>query len=188
MSLPSDPAACIAVAALHDAYEQALRNNDVTALQAFFWNDPEAVRYGVAEQAYGAAAIADYRQQASPPPPGRHVIRRSIVSFGPDHVSVMCEIATQPDGTAADIRQSQLWVRFPDTGWKIVAAHVSRPMPAGRPWALYAARTAASLGLPLRPEEVGDVAFHLERAATVAAPLLAHPVPETVERAAIFRA
>ncbi len=188
MVFPSDPAACATVAALHDAYEQALRRNDVAALQTYFWDNPETVRYGVAEHAYGATAIADYRQQAQPPPPGRHVIRRSVVSFGPDHVSVMCEIAADADGTSADIRQSQLWVRFADVGWKIVAAHVSRPVPAVRPWALYAARTAAAVGLPLRPEEVGDVAFHLERAATIAAPLLAHPVPETVERAAIFRA
>ena len=29
------------------------------------------------------------------------------------------------DGNPAVGRQSQTWVRFPDAGWKVIAAHVS---------------------------------------------------------------
>jgi hypothetical protein len=44
-----DPAVVAEVAAEFERYEQALINNDVAALDAFFWNDPRAIRYGGGE-------------------------------------------------------------------------------------------------------------------------------------------
>jgi hypothetical protein len=183
-----DPLACSTVATLHDAYERALIANDVATLQSFFWDSPETVRFGVSEQSFGAEAITRYRRKAAPPATGRRMIRRSVTSFGPDHVSVMCEISAPSSSGPGLVRQSQLWVRFPHLGWKIVSAHVSRPGNTGRPWVDYAHEAARAIDLPVATAELSAVALHLERASVIAAPLLAHPVPETVERAAIFTA
>lgn len=188
MPTHNDPAACSTVTALHDAYERALMANDVEALRGYFRDSPDTIRYGVAEQSYGTAEISQYRHAAQRPAPGRHVVRRHAVSFGPDVVSLMCEISAGPQAGAALIRQSQLWVRFPELGWRIVSAHVSRPLPPSRPWADYAVQAARATALPLAAEELPGVALHLERAAAIAAPLLAHPVPDTVERALVFSA
>lgn len=188
MSTNNDPDACSTVTALHDAYEQALMANDVDALHGYFRDSPDTIRYGVAEQSYGTAEISQYRHAAQKPAPGRRVIRRHAVSFGPDVVSLMCEITAGPQAGATLIRQSQLWVRFPDLGWRIVSAHVSRPHSPGRPWADYAVQAARAASLPLSGEELPGVALHLERAAGIAAPLLAHPVPDSVERAMVFSA
>ena len=188
MPLENDPLACSTVAALHDAYERALIANDVAALRSFFWESPDTVRFGVAEQSFGSEAITHYRRNAQPPDSGRKMIRRSVVSFGPDHVSVMCEIMAAGSVGPCLVRQSQLWVRFPDAGWRIVSAHVSHPCDTGRPWADYASQAARALDLPLSPSELPAVALQLERAAGIAAPLLAHPIPDSVERAAIFTA
>jgi hypothetical protein len=188
MPLENDPLACSTVASLHDAYERALIANDVATLQSFFWDSPDTVRFGVSEQSFGAEAITHYRRNAQPPASGRKMIRRSVVSFGPDHVSVMCEIMAVASFGPCLVRQSQVWVRFPDAGWRIVSAHVSRPCDTGRPWAEYAGQAARAIDLPLSAAELPAVALQLERAAGIAAPLLAHPVPDSVERAAIFTA
>lgn len=58
------------ITALSDAYERALANNDVTALDAFFFDGPETVRYGVGENLYGTEEIAAFRRArkgGSPP-------------------------------------------------------------------------------------------------------------------------
>ena len=46
----NEPTVVQAIVDLHDAYEAALTRNDVEALNAFFWDSPGVVRYGVAEQ------------------------------------------------------------------------------------------------------------------------------------------
>jgi len=188
MSLHNDPDACTTVAALHDAYEQALVANDVAALKAFFWDAPEAVRFGIREQSYGATAIATYRQAAVPTQTGRRLLQRRLVSFGPDVVSVMSEVSADGRADSVLVRQSQLWIRFPDLGWKIASAHVSQSAGPADPWAAYATQAARAAKLPLDGAGVSDVALHLERAATLAAPLLAHPVPDHIERAGLFTA
>lgn len=188
MSLHNDPEACAAVAALHDAYEGALVANNVASLNEFFWDAPDAVRFGIREQCYGTAAIANYRKAAVPPQTGRRLLRRTLVSFGSDVVSVMSEVSADGSARAVIIRQSQLWIRFPDLGWKITSAHVSQPASSPDSWAAYATHTARAVKLPLDKAEASLVALHLERAATIAAPLLAHPVPDHIERASVFTA
>ena len=56
-----DPATLAEVEAAFAAYEAALVGNDVPALDAVFWNDGRAIRYGGGENLYGHAAIAAFR-------------------------------------------------------------------------------------------------------------------------------
>jgi len=177
------------IGALHDAYEQALIANDVAALGNFFWVSPEVVRFGVSEHLYGAEAIAAYRQNYTPVFSDRKLLRRSILTLGPDVASVMCELSQLVKGELRHSRQSQVWSRFPDAGWKIVAAHVSNAL--GSPpdlWAAYADRVATAIGLPLSPAHRPGVVQNLARTAAIAAPLLAFPLPTEIEPAPVFTA
>jgi hypothetical protein len=54
------------VSAIFAAYEEALTNNDVTLLDQLFWDSPHTVRYGVAENLVGIAAIRAFRAARSP--------------------------------------------------------------------------------------------------------------------------
>ena len=56
-----DPEILAEVRAAFAAYEAALVGNDVAALDAFFWRDARALRYGAGENLYGHAAIAAFR-------------------------------------------------------------------------------------------------------------------------------
>lgn len=108
------------VAAIFAAYEQALVDNDVAALNAAFWSD--AVRYGIAECQYGAEAIAAWREIADPVPADRRLGPTVIATFGADVACVSTEFR-YPGSTAVG-RQTQTWIRLAD-GWRIVNAHVS---------------------------------------------------------------
>ena len=102
------------------AYEQALMDNDVAAMNAAFFGG--AVRYGLAECQYGAEAIAAWRAVAEPVPAGRSLGPTVVTTFGTDAACVSTEFR-YPGGL--DIgRQTQTWIRFAE-GWRIVNAHVS---------------------------------------------------------------
>ena len=109
-----------------DAYEAALLRQDVAALDAFFRDAPETLRYGVAELGYGIAAIRRYRATAAPVNPGRQLRNIVIQTFGADFGSAACEF-TAPD-TDMIGRQTQTWARI-DGAWCIVTAHVSLMTP-----------------------------------------------------------
>src|SRR3954469_5808971 len=144
----NDPTVSAEIAALHDAYEQALAANDAAALVNFFWSSPHAVRFGVAEHLYGADAIAAYRQSQQLVFTERRLLQRMIVAIGQDTASVMCEISQKVSGMPRHSRQSQVWVKFSDVGWKIVAAHVSNALvPAVANWEQYVDQAAAAVGL-----------------------------------------
>lgn len=177
------------LAALHDAYERALAANDVAALTAFFWDSPHTVRYGVNEHLYGADAVASYRQASPPVFTDRVLQRRAILALGDDVASIMCELTQKIAGQLRHSRQSQVWVRFPGLGWKIVSAHVSNALtaPAGpASWDAYVDQTAAALGLRIDPGHRPGVVQSLQRTAAIAAPLLAYPIPGDVEPAPVF--
>ena len=110
------------VARAFEHYEAALVGNDVGTLDALFWNDERALRYGATENLYGYAAIAAFR--AARPAVGleRRVTRSVITTFGTDFATTSMEF--ERSGAAMTGRQSQTWVRMPE-GWRIVAAHVS---------------------------------------------------------------
>jgi ketosteroid isomerase-like protein len=105
-----------------EAYEAALKRNDAAALNEFFWDDPRTLRYGISEHNFGIDEIRRWRNTA----PGVSATRRlrgtRIVTFGADAASVCTEFTTNDTQTLG--RQTQIWMRF-DSGWKIVAAHVS---------------------------------------------------------------
>lgn len=188
MSLPLDEPALLAeLTALHERYELALVANDTATLAHLFWDSPHTIRYGVREHLYGAEAIAAYRESTPLAATSRKILRRTLHVFGDHTASIMCEIEQTVAGQPQLSRQTQLWIKFPELGWKITAAHVSiAPPDPAEFWKTYAKTAARALDLPLAPEHLAGTAQNLARTAALAAPLLAHALPESTERAAIF--
>jgi ketosteroid isomerase-like protein len=107
-------------------YERALVANDVEVLDALFWNNPNTLRFGIAENLYGYKAIASFRSARPQIDLTRHLKNTVIVSYGRDFATANTEF--QRVGSSLTGRQSHVWVRTED-GWRIAAAHVSL-MPA----------------------------------------------------------
>jgi hypothetical protein len=107
-----------------ERYEQALIDKDVDVLDATFWDSPHTIRYAFREHGYGFDQIHAHRV-ARPPGPGikERRIRLEILTLGRDFATVNLEFKVR--GRDRIGRQSQMWVRFPDLGWKVVSAHVS---------------------------------------------------------------
>jgi hypothetical protein len=130
---PNLPDVVAELRALFERYERALAEKDVAVLDASFWESPHTIRYAINEQAYGFAAIHAQRVAR---PPGSGIkdkrIRLEILTLGRDFGTVNLEFTVR--GSDAIGRQSQTWVRFPLTGWKVVLAHVST-LPARHPGA-----------------------------------------------------
>lgn len=125
-SVPINRADVIAeVGALFERYEQALIDADVEALDGFFWNSPYTVRYALHQEGYGFDEIHSHR--LAPRPPNLSFkekrIRLAILALGDDVAVVNLEFKVR--GRDLVGRQSQTWFRFPDVGWKVIAAHVS---------------------------------------------------------------
>jgi hypothetical protein len=110
------------VRAAFDAYEAALLAHDVAALDAAFWPDPRVVRFGIADDQRGAAAIAVWRRAAGPVTAGRMLHDTTITTFGDDVAIVTTKFTDDAAGLG---RQSHTWIRV-DGSWCIVGAHVSR--------------------------------------------------------------
>jgi hypothetical protein len=117
-----DPVTRSEVQAKFDAYETALMTNDVAALDDFFWPSELALRFGAGESLFGFAAIAAFRA-ARGGSPQRRLRNTQITCFGPHHAVATTEFFR--DGDARTGRQTQIWVKFLDLGWRIVSAHVS---------------------------------------------------------------
>jgi hypothetical protein len=117
-----DPETLEEIAQKFEAYEAALMEDDVAALDAFFWPSPLATRFGVAESLYGHAQIAAFRK-ARGGSPARTLRNTRITTFGLCHAVATTEFAR--DGEPRLGRQTQIWVKFPDLGWRITSAHVS---------------------------------------------------------------
>jgi hypothetical protein len=109
-----------------ERYERALVANDVAALDAMFWNNPNTLRFGIAENLYGYEAIASFRSTRPSIDLARHLKNTKIVSYGRDFATANTEF--QRVGSTVTGRQSHVWVRT-ELGWRIAAAHVSL-MPA----------------------------------------------------------
>ncbi len=121
---PNIPEVVAEISARFEAYEQALIDKNVDMLDAAFWNSPYTIRYALHENGYGFQEIHGHRV-ARPPGPGikEKRIRLEILTLGRDIATVNLEFKVR--GRDVIGRQSQSWVRFPDLGWKVVAAHVS---------------------------------------------------------------
>lgn len=109
--------------AVFAAYETAFVTNDIAALDAFFWNAEETVRYGVCEMQHGFAEVAAFRAASPAVDLPRDLDRTVVTTFGRDFAtaSTLFFRASAPGRVG---RQMQTWVRMSD-GWKVVAAHVS---------------------------------------------------------------
>ena len=118
----NEPEVLAEVTAAVDAYETALMTNDVEALDGFFRDAPETVRYGVAENLYGFAEIAAFRIGRTGGSPRRSRLRTEITTFGRDFAIANVEFLRE--GAKQSGRQSQAWIRT-EKGWKIASAHVS---------------------------------------------------------------
>ncbi|WP_407309561.1 oxalurate catabolism protein HpxZ [Pseudomonas sp. nanlin1] len=116
------PEVVAAVRAAFDDYERALLANELTTLDDYFWDSAHTVRFGVAENLYGATDIAAYRRTCTPVGPGRRLEQTVVSTFGEDFATVSTEFR---DGvTTRRGRQMQTWARL-DGRWQVVAAHVS---------------------------------------------------------------
>jgi hypothetical protein len=106
-----------------DAYEVALVNNDVNALNRMFHDDPRTVRYGANENLYGYDAIKSFRVARSPVGLGRTISQTVITTYGREFATAST-LYERPSAAGKIGRQMQAWVKFPE-GWRVVAAHVS---------------------------------------------------------------
>jgi len=112
------------VKAAFDRYERALTTNDVAVLDDTFREDRRTIRYGGAEILYGHEEIAAFRAARSPVGLMRSISKTVITTYGRDFA--VASTLFHRDSLPGKIgRQMQTWVRFPDDGWKVVAAHVS---------------------------------------------------------------
>ncbi len=121
---PNIPEVVEEVRALFEGYEQSLIDKNVDVLDATFWNSPHTIRYALNENGYGFEAIHAHRV-ARPSGPGikEKRLRLEIVTVGRDIATVNLEFKVRGHDLIG--RQSQTWLRFPDAGWKVIAAHVS---------------------------------------------------------------
>ena len=103
-------------------YEDALVNNKVDRLDALFWDSPNTVRYGAAENLIGIEAVRAFRAARTATGLARHLSHTVITTYGRDFATAMTEF--HRDGGTQVGRQSQTWVRMAG-GWRVVAAHVS---------------------------------------------------------------
>ena len=121
---PNIPEVVEEVGALFEQYETALATKDVDVLDSTFWRSPHTIRYAMHENGYGFDEIHQHRV-ARPPGPSikEKRLRLEILTLGHDFATVNLEFKLRDREIVG--RQSQTWVRFPDEGWKVVAAHVS---------------------------------------------------------------
>ena len=117
-----DPTTLAEVTAAFAAYERALMDNDVDALNGFFWPSSLVVRFGPGQNLYGIDAIAAFRAGRVGGSPKRTLRETRITTYGTDFATANTEF--QRKGGVPPGRQSQTWARLPE-GWRIVSAHVS---------------------------------------------------------------
>ena len=109
------------------AYEHALRGGDVAAMDSWFAADVRTVRFGVADEQWGAEEVRRWRGTASRVPEGRQLAETAVEAWA-DNLAVVTTLFRYP-GSASVGRQSQIWL-LTDMGWRIVHAHVSERPPA----------------------------------------------------------
>lgn len=120
-----DPQVLAELSAVFHAYERALMDNQVDALNAYFWADARVTRYGIADRQLGIDELVAFRAATPAPTFSRRLENLRISSFGPDLAVAQVEFVRSD--TALRGFQTQTWVRLAPgpAGWKIVAAHVS---------------------------------------------------------------
>lgn len=121
---PNIPDVVAEVGKLFERYEQALIDKNVEVLDATFWNSPHTIRLANNEHGYGFDRIHAHRVARVPGPGTKEKrLRLDVVTVGRDIATVT--LVYKVRGKEMTGRQMQTWVRFPDVGWKVIAAHVS---------------------------------------------------------------
>ncbi len=121
---PNIPEVVAEVSTLFERYEQALIDKNVDVLDATFWKSPHTIRLANNEHGYGFDRIHAHRVARVPGPGTKEKrLKLDIVTLGHDFATVT--LVYKVRGKDATGRQMQTWVKFPDAGWKVVAAHVS---------------------------------------------------------------
>jgi hypothetical protein len=175
------------VSALCDRYETALVDNDVSALQAFFWRSDLAIRFGVTEELYGCDEIDAFRKNRKVSYADRTVQRHDIVTLGRSLAVATLRFTVTVAGKLRHGRQSQVWAKLGDDGWRIISAHVShRVMPAAFSEADYASAAAVLLDLPVAPMFRESVAENIAAMGRIAEPLMRFELPPDIEPAPVF--
>ena len=129
------------------AYERALADDDLAALDDAFVDDPGTLRGDAAGLLVGHAQISAFRGARGGAP--RRTIRDVHARvLSPDHVVVVS--VNEPDAGGAGL-VTQVWQHCPDGRWRISAAQVAGPAPAAdtRIWRL--------VGFPLVPASAPGV-------------------------------
>jgi len=121
----NSPEVVAALSVLYQRYETALISHDVATLTDLFWDGKQAVRFGATENLFGGSAIRQFRQQCPGADLAREILRQEVVGLGADCGAVTVEFCRMVNGISKLGRQSHMWYRFPDLGWKIVSSHVS---------------------------------------------------------------
>ena len=111
------------ITTLFERYEQALIDRDLETLDNTFWDSPHTIRLAVVDNCWGIEDIRAARLRGKPGGSKETRIRLEILTIGTDLATVNLEY--KPYGRPGPGRQSQTWVRFPDAGWRVIAAHVS---------------------------------------------------------------
>ena len=121
---PNIPEVVAEVRELFERYEQALIDKDVDGAGRHLLGQPPHHPLRAARERLrlrrdprlprGAAAGPGIKERR---------IRLEILTLGRDLATVNLEFKVR--GRELIGRQSQTWVRFPDLGWKVIAAHVS---------------------------------------------------------------
>lgn len=107
------------------AYERALMADDVAELDRLFAPGPATLRGDAEGLLVGHDAIAAFRAVRGGAP-ARRIVATHVRTIDADHALVVA--VTEPERGGCG-QQTQLWVRG-ESGWQVVAAHVSGPAPA----------------------------------------------------------
>jgi len=180
----NDPVVLAELRKCHVVYERALIDNDAEVLDAFFWDSPHAIRFGVMENLHGADEIRAFRRGRPKINLDREIRRLDIMAFGDSAGIVNLEFMRPMNGVESHGRQTQFWFRFAE-GWRIVSAHVSLlPVPAE---AAYLKAASTEIGLNIDAEYQADVKGDLNRMAGIAGFLMQFPLGQDVEAAPVFQ-
>ena len=170
-----------------EGYETALINNDVEALEQYFWESTAAIRFGATEELYGFEKIAEFRRNRVIDFSNRTHVRKDIVTLGADVGVVTLEFTTLVSGELRTGRQTQVWGRFEGKGWRIVSAHISNKRDSKKLSLLdYQSQMSNLLNLPIDTRYASEVNAHLQVMAQVAAPLMSLQLEDTAEPAPEF--
>jgi hypothetical protein len=120
----NDPAVVAEVRAAFDAYEVSLLANDVDALDGWFHDGDEVVRFIFGRVEVGASEVSAARRAVARQTAPRTIEQLEIRAWGDDVASAFAVCRVTETGEV--VHQSQTWARL-DGGWRVVAAHVSQP-------------------------------------------------------------